>query len=57
MNSAPFACALNAWNGHQSEINGYLIHRLGDPPLAEDLLQEVFLMAIRQGTDRTGRAS
>ncbi|HEX8009336.1 MAG TPA: sigma factor [Casimicrobiaceae bacterium] len=28
---------------------GYLIHRLGDPPLAEDLLQEVFIKAMREG--------
>jgi RNA polymerase sigma-70 factor (ECF subfamily) len=51
MTRAPLACALNAWNEHQSEIKGYLIHRLGDPPLPEDLLQEVFLKAIRQGED------
>ena len=43
------ACALRAWHEHQSELKGHLIHRLADPPLAEDLLQEVFLKALREG--------
>ena len=47
--AAPFACAANAWHEHQSELKGYLIHRLADPALAEDLLQEVFVKAVRQG--------
>ncbi len=46
---APFACALRAWREHQSELKGYLIHRLGDRALAEDLLQDVFLKAMRAG--------
>jgi RNA polymerase sigma-70 factor (ECF subfamily) len=49
MNRAPFACALRAWHEHQSELKGYLIHRLADPALAEDLLQEVFIKAMREG--------
>ncbi len=49
MNRAPFACALRAWHEHQSELKGYLIHRLADPPLAEDLLQEVFIKAMGEG--------
>ena len=49
MNHAPFACTLRAWQQHQSELKGYLIHRLADPPLAEDLLQEVFIKALREG--------
>jgi RNA polymerase sigma-70 factor (ECF subfamily) len=47
--SAPFVCALRAWHEHQSELKGYLIHRLADPPLAEDLLQDVFIKALREG--------
>ena len=49
MKRAPFACALRAWHEHQSELKGYLIHRLSDAPLAEDLLQEVFIRAMREG--------
>lgn len=49
MNRASFACALRAWQQHQSELKVYLIHRLADPPLAEDLLQEVFIKALREG--------
>ena len=47
--AGPFACAANAWRNHQSELKGYLIHRLADPAVAEDLLQEVFVRAMRQG--------
>ena len=47
--AGPFACAANAWREHQSELKGYLIHRLADPAVAEDLLQEVFVKAMRQG--------
>jgi RNA polymerase sigma-70 factor (ECF subfamily) len=44
-----FACIEGAWEKHQSELKGYLTHRLGDAAQAEDLLQEVFLKAVRQG--------
>lgn len=47
--ASPSACAANAWLEHQPELKGYLIHRLADPALAEDLLQETFLKALRQG--------
>ena len=49
MTTPPFACALTAWRQHQSELKGYLLHRLSDPVLADDLLQDVFLKAMRQG--------
>jgi RNA polymerase sigma-70 factor, ECF subfamily len=39
-----FARGTNTTN----ELKGYLI-RLADPPLAEDLLQEVFIKAMREG--------
>ena len=47
--AGPFACAANAWREHRGELAGYLVHRLADPAVAEDLLQEVFVKAMRQG--------
>ena len=44
-----FSCVLQAWQGHESELRGYLMHRLGDRYLTDDLLQETFLRAMRQG--------
>lgn len=46
-----FACVIKAWRTHESELRGYLIHRLGDSHLAEDMLQEVFIKAMRQGAN------
>jgi len=45
-----FFCVSNAWRAHESELRGYLIHRLGNSQLAEDMLQKVFIKAMRQGT-------
>ena len=42
-------CLLNAWSAHESELRGYLRHRLGDVQDADELLQDVFLKALRQG--------
>lgn len=42
-------CLFAAWSAHEADLRGYLRHRLGDPQDAEDLLQEVFLKALRQG--------
>ena len=42
-------CLLNAWSAHESELRGYLRHRLGDVHDADELLQDVFLKALRQG--------
>ncbi|MBI4524138.1 MAG: sigma-70 family RNA polymerase sigma factor [Deltaproteobacteria bacterium] len=44
-----FECVLNAWDEHESELWGYLTRRLSDKQVAEDLLQEVFIKALRQG--------
>ena len=44
-----FGCVLQAWRAHEAELLGFLRHQLGDPHRAEDLLQEVFLKAMRQG--------
>ena len=45
----PFACVLNSWREHEAELRRYLLHRLSDPHLADDLVQEVFLKAMRYG--------
>lgn len=45
------SCLLRAWQQHESELRNYLVHQLRDPHLAADLLQEVFLRALRQGKD------
>jgi RNA polymerase sigma-70 factor (ECF subfamily) len=42
-------CLLDAWSMHESALRGYLRHRLDDAEDADDLLQEVFLKALRQG--------
>lgn len=42
-------CVVNAWNAHERELRGWLQRRLGNPADAEDLLQDLFLKAMRQG--------
>jgi RNA polymerase sigma-70 factor, ECF subfamily len=42
-------CLLEAWSAHESELRGYLRHRLGDVHDADELLQDIFLKALRQG--------
>lgn len=44
-----FDCVLAAWQAHEREVRGFLLHRLADPHTADDLLQEVFLKSMRQG--------
>jgi RNA polymerase sigma-70 factor (ECF subfamily) len=46
---SPYSCAVAAWQQHNSEIHAYLVHRLAEPALAEDLLQEVFVKALKRG--------
>lgn len=41
-------CIANAWEKHEAELRRFLRHRTGDDAAAEDLLQEVFLRALRQ---------
>jgi len=41
-------CLLAAWSSHMAELRGYLRHRSGLDDEAEDLLQEVFIKALRQ---------
>ena len=47
--NGPFECVLNAWRDHESELRGYLLRRVSDKHLADDLLQEVFVRALRSG--------
>lgn len=50
--SAPdgaFGCVLKAWLAHEAELLRFLRRQLGDSYRAEDVLQEVFLKAMRQG--------
>jgi len=42
-------CLMTAWHEHEAELRGWLRHRLGNATDAEDLLQDVFLKAMRQG--------
>lgn len=44
-----FSCVINAWRNHESELRRYLVHRIGVSHLAEDLLQDTFVKAMRQG--------
>ncbi|MFN4236611.1 MAG: sigma-70 family RNA polymerase sigma factor [Vogesella sp.] len=44
-----FECVLRAWDAHERELLAFLILRAPDRHAAEDLLQEVFLKAMRQG--------
>jgi RNA polymerase sigma-70 factor (ECF subfamily) len=42
-------CLMTAWHQHEAELRGWLRHRLGNPVDAEDLVQDVFIKAMRQG--------
>lgn len=44
-------CVLQAWNNHEGELRGWFQRRLGNPADAEDMLQDVFLKAMRQGKE------
>lgn len=48
---AEFPCVTKAWLAHESELRGYLAHRVGNRHLTEDLLQDVFVKAMRQGKE------
>ena len=43
-------CLTAAWTAHATELHGWLRHRVGNAALADDLLQDLFLKALRQGT-------
>ena len=42
-------CLTHAWRETRGEMRGWLRHRLDSEAEADDLLQEVFLRALRQG--------
>lgn len=44
-----FDCVLRAWEAHEHELLAFLTHQIKDAHAAEDLLQEVFLKAMRKG--------
>jgi RNA polymerase sigma-70 factor (ECF subfamily) len=44
-----FACVSRAWAAHEAELRGFLRHGLGDEHAAEDLLQDTFIKAMREG--------
>ncbi len=49
--SAPFACVTSAWLAHEAELRSFLRKRLAEPAAADDVLQEVFVKALRAGQD------
>jgi RNA polymerase sigma-70 factor, ECF subfamily len=42
-------CLNQAWTLHEPELRGWAKHRLGNTEDAEDLLQDLFIKALRQG--------
>jgi RNA polymerase sigma-70 factor (ECF subfamily) len=42
-------CLSAAWRAHEAELRRWVYHRLHDPAQADDLVQDVFLKALRQG--------
>lgn len=44
-----FECVLRAWHEHQAELRHFLLGQLQEPALSDDMLQEVFLKAMREG--------
>jgi RNA polymerase sigma-70 factor (ECF subfamily) len=45
------ACIDRAWSAYRNALYGYLLRRTGDRDAADDLLQDVFIRAFRQGED------
>lgn len=42
-------CLMKAWAAHEAELLGFLRHQGGHADDAEELLQEIFIKALRQG--------
>jgi RNA polymerase sigma-70 factor (ECF subfamily) len=42
-------CLTTAWTAHEPELRGWLRRRLANPAELDDLLQDLFLKALRQG--------
>lgn len=47
--TAAFSCVSAAWQAHEAELRSYLRHRAADVATADDVLQDVFVKAMRQG--------
>lgn len=47
--ASPFACVAAAWAAHEGELRGYLRRRLPQADAVDDVLQDVFVKALRQG--------
>lgn len=43
-------CVLAAWRTQEPALAGYLRRRLADPEQVDDLLQDIFIKALRQGS-------
>lgn len=41
-------CLMKAWDSHEAELRGWLRSRMGNAHDAEDMLQDLFLKAMRQ---------
>jgi len=42
-------CIVEAWENHEIELRRFMLGKLQDPNLAEDLLQDTFIKAIAKG--------
>lgn len=42
-------CVLSAWSQFEAELRGFLVRRLRDPDIAEDLLHDTFVKALAEG--------
>jgi RNA polymerase sigma-70 factor (ECF subfamily) len=47
-------CITEAWEKHETELRRFLRHRAGSDAAGDDLLQEVFLRALRQANGLCG---
>ncbi|MGV6851097.1 MAG: sigma-70 family RNA polymerase sigma factor [bacterium] len=43
-------CIINAWGNYEAELRGFLINKVSNKALAEDILQETFLRAVSEGS-------
>lgn len=42
-------CLMRAWHAHERELYAWLLNRLDDTTVARDILQDVFIKALRMG--------
>lgn len=47
--SPALPCLMAAWHAHERELRAWLIKQVEDQSTAQDLLQDVFMKALRQG--------